>query len=371
MILVNHLYNSYFVKTKNDFLIIDNDKEYIYFESLKKDELIVINNSRYTKRIDNVLDIRIMIWLMNNYSNYNSLSYIKNIADVYKLIDKQIDFLKENKIFIQQSIKYTSFHLKMNRLFEFNYNENYLCKIKEKIHLKKDISNNLKEIMNEDIMTKSEDMILNEFTDDISYSFLNKIGKIFPSNTFLQNIDRKENIGLFKNDNNKRYLLIDFSSFEPAMLSLYLKNDNYASKDFYLRCSDYFKIQSKEFKLNFLSWLNGAGQKRLGIYFDKFNRFFKDVVNFKDSIKNNRFTNYFNHTMFYEYDYKKLGHLIQSTAYDYLLRWFSFLYDKFKDRDDIKFKWMLFDEFFIEVDENVNIDNIISSSKLNYRIKEY
>ena len=368
--LVNNFYGTYFCWKNDvkDFIIlksIDQVKQLDY-------KILFTNNSDGFKNFENLVDLRIFNWLINNLSNYNYLCYLKEVnnKNLKDLVDNQIKWIMNNKWCINQAKEYTKYYHSINNLFKFDYNKNELLQLKEKYNFQMDTKKQIKDYK----LDVAEDINFDEFEDGIKYSFLNKIGKIYPSNSLLQKIDRKNNINLFKSDKNKKYFLCDFISFEPTMLFLYTKNKMYKDINFYKKCGDYFKLDRKEFKNNFLMWINGASENKLGELFNKFNNNFKDLVQLKNKINNGKFTNYFKHTLFYEKEYSKLGALISSTSFDYLYRLYNDLYLYSNDdnnQNKINFIFNLFDEFLISVDKEFDINILKNKVKIfNLRIEE-
>jgi hypothetical protein len=326
---------------------------------------IVITNNSDNIQYDNIADIRIFNWLINNYSDHNYLCYITDIdkEKVLELVNAQKVHIKNNyDYFFEKCLEYTKYYKNLNKLFKLEYNESYYYNLTEKMQLDYDIKKKIEGQKVENLITLID--------KNLSYSFLTPNTKIYPTSTFLQKIDRKNHIDLFKTDKNKNYYLIDFKNFEVRPLYFYTKNEEYISDKFYDIYSKKYKIERSDFKNKFLAWLNGAGENLLQNLLYNFNNDFKDIVQLKQSMKNGKFVNYFEHCCLYEQDYKKLGLLITSTSYDFLLRFYNKCYNKFKDDVRIKFRFNLFDEFFIETDKDFGLNELPKNNFFTYKINE-
>ena len=358
MIFVNFVYDE---KEINIFKDKKNFEDYI------KNKNIIINNSDKLDRVNNVLDIRIFNWLLDNYCDYNYLCTLKNInmKDLMKLFINQKKHINNNTNYIKKAIEYTKYHIALNKLFTITLNKPYYYKLKEEITFNSDL-------MKRVYRNYKYDLDITKLEKNVNYSFINRIGRIFPKNHILQKIDRKKHINLFKADKNKRYFLIDFSNFYCTFLYLYLNDKKYISKTFYEDQAKKYNISRDLFKSNFLSWLNGAGKKSLGKFYNLFYVDFSDIVGLISNIRNGYFTNMFNHTMYYDKEYCKLGTFLQSSAEDWLIRFFYMLYKKFYNTTNIDFIYNLHDEFLVAVDKKYNISDLLSFVKIiNYTIEEY
>ena len=362
--IVNVLYGTYFIYKDGSLNIIKNKKEFDYY--IKDTKYVIINNSDYVDELEKILDLRIFNWLINNLTSNSFLTSITAIShqDVIKLCETQKRYILENKYFIPLAIKYTKYYKSLNSLFKFDYNKNHYYILLEKYCLEAAIKNDVPEYQLENNLIHIE--------NKLHYTFLNIVGKIYPTNKFLQSIDRKTNIDLFKIDKNRKYYLIDFIAFEPSIIFLYTKNKEYINIDFYNIHANKSNIERAEFKYKFLAWFNGAGNRILGDKFKiYFNNNFQDIIEVKNRMQDFKFTNCFNHTMFYKSEHSKFGALIQSTAYDLLLRMYDYFYGEFKENENIRFIYNLFDEFLIETDKGFDIEKLTRNFKfLNYTIKE-
>jgi uncharacterized protein YdiU (UPF0061 family) len=362
--IINIYKETYFVYVNNKLSIIKSKKE-LDFLIDNYSKTIITNNSDTLNKYENIIDFRVFNWLINNLANVNYLTQVTTDEHINELIKKQLKYIELNKAWLDKAKEYTSYHKKINSLFKFSYNKNYYDTLMEKYTRDLYLKQKVKEY-------KFNDLNLEGIDNKHDYSFLNNIGKIFPKNRFIIAIDRKLNKELFKTDKNKKYYLIDFNNFEPTMLTLYTGNKLYCNKLFYDIIASDFNCERTEIKNSFLMWLNGAGEKKLGSLLNQFNRYFSDVVEVKNNIINNSkfFTNFYHHSMLYTDDYKALGVLIQSTAYDYLMRFFSKMYNKYND-DRIRFIFNLFDEFLVECDSDFDPCQIFENTKINYKIEEW
>jgi hypothetical protein len=357
--IINNLYGSYFVYENNDLIVFKTEDElgdYIIGYS----KFIITNNSNNIN-YDKLIDIRIYNWVLNNYMDYNYLCFIKDISrnSIINLCKQQKDYIITNeKYFFEKCLEYTKYYKSLNNLFKFQYNEEYYYNMIEKNKLDYDIK--------KDLGVKFD--IIPEIEDNIKYSFLTPNSKIYSNSNFIQKIDRKKHIDLFKKDLNKKHYLIDFSGFEIRSLYFYIYNEKYLKEKFYDVYAERYNTDRKDFKLKFLMWLNGAGKKLLENFYEYFNNDFKDIISLKNKINNNKFTNHFDHTLFYDTDYKKLGNLITSTAYDFLIRYYHNVFNKYNDK--IKFVYNLFDEFFIECEKDFDINTLLKSKYFPYKIIE-
>lgn len=366
MIFINVFYGTYFV-CENDNIKIFKEKDIL--EAYIQNKNIIINNSDSLSKIDNILDIRIFNWLIDNYCYYNYLCEIKddiNLKNMKFLFKKQKKYIILNSSFIRKAIEYTNYYKVVNKLFNIDnkINRIYYYKLLEEQRLKLDVMKKLNQSFNEELNISN---ILK-----IKYSFINKIGRIYPNNMIIQILDRKKHIELFKLDKNKEYYLIDFTNFYSSFLYLYTQNEIYINPKFYNIYAKKYNISRDHFKGCFLSWLNGAGQKTLNNFLTIFNSEFEDIIRLKSTIKNFKFTNIFGHNVYFEKDYCKIGTLLQSTADDFLLRFYKQCYDRYYNIESIDFIFNLFDEFFIGIDKKYNINDLFSFVKIiNFNIERY
>jgi len=373
--LSNFILNNYFIYTGKD-LIISTSKRDFQNNHCNNVKNIIINNCDRIDLIDNVIDIRIFCWLLNNLGNFKSYSYLEkevsvNRKEIISLSKRQVKLIQTNQAFLNQAKEYTRYYKELNSLFKIDYNKKYYFNLLQRYKAEK-----IKQEKEKDCCVEYTELAgLENFQDPekrLKYNFLSSNGKIYNNFYILQNIDRKKYIELFKTDKDKKYYLIDFKTFEPSMFYYYIKGDKYIDENFYDRYAIKFNLSRKEFKIKFLSWIYGAGEKSLGEQFlINIDREFPELINLKNNISGGYFINYFGHSIIYGNDYKKLGYLINSTGGDFLLRFYDNLYYAFKDSEDIIFRFMLFDEFFIECKPDFDLKKLESFFMgFKYKIEE-
>jgi hypothetical protein len=326
-------------------------------------EFIVTNDSSRFKKIDNILDTRIFKWLIDSkYSIFKDKMDVVDRSSLLKFFKESENLIKSNPAVVKDAIKYTKTYKIINLNHHFQYNKNEILKIKEKIHQDRVLKD---KISNFDVDYETENLEeLNVINKGIHYDFFNPVGKIMGKGFNLTKFDRKKYSNLFKNDNEK-YYLVDFKSFEPTMLNYYLPG--YIHDNFYEENSAKLGMEREIFKENYNAWINGAGKSKLGDLNEKFPEMLPEIQELRRQITPS-FKNYFGRTIVCGEKYKRLGYLIQSTAGDLIKELHNKIYEKERG---FKIIYSLADEFFLKgnVDEFIKLINL-SYPDLRVKVEE-
>lgn len=339
------------LKRLNAFYLEDG-RSYSSVDSLQnalKDQTITITESLGLTRFDNVIDIRILFWLSDNF--YKQEQYKFSSKDDYKKVFADLkQKLSLYVHFVEQAKALTKLYLMINANHSFEYNKKFYLVLKEHHALHDNCKSKLPKYTYDGIEN------LDDIIKGIHYDFINPTGKILNKGFSVMKFDRKKYIELFKPRKDCHYFLLDFKNFEPSMLNFYIKD--YVDEGFYLKNAEKYKLPRDEFKSSFIAWLNGAGEGLLGIYLEQFRRDFPEVESLRNSLKSNRIQNVFGTTLSVDKDYKKMSYLIQSTAGDVVKKVHYGLYTSGIFKDGFRLIFSLFDEFLIEVAPSKKIEDI-------------
>jgi hypothetical protein len=307
---------------------------------IPEDKVIITNNSDSFTQVDNILDLRILKWLIDSsYSPFKDKADVKDPVSMKKYVLEEKELVRDSVNLLEDTFKYTRIYKIINKNHQFQYNKNFLLQLKEQIKINSSLKNRVPELE----MEKLDE--INSLEKGIVYDFINPTGKIMGKGFNLSKMDRKKHIKLFKTDEDS-YAIIDFKSFEPYMINYYIPN--FINENFYETNCKTFGIDREEFKVKFVGWINGAGRPSLGVHYGKFEEIFPEITQLRNKLTTSNFKNVFGRVVTCSEKYKRLGYLIQSTGGDLLKELHVKLYEE--KNKQFKLIWSLFDEFLVKGD---------------------